>query len=421
MENHGEFSSVSVGPMPNQTANLQNEGVEATGTDPCEEIVSGQTSTERKPNIMFRSTSGPSQWPSVSSNSVLTNTRPSTNLHASPLDQGGTSNGCTNSHPVIEGSSRSSVTSSGHCLGHCPGGTSTLLRRPLQFASETKPEDKTAKKKSSTTTSRADEGHKSPSSSMSESGPTSVGPPIHPGEAPESEGKRPHKIHKKKRFAIKNDNKKSMDKIASFWAKLRISPKNVILREFLAEAVGTFLLVFIGDGAVAQAVFFVSSTFFAINWGYALAVAFGAMVSAKISGGHINPAVSTTMVLLGRMEWTKLLWYIPAQYCGAFFGACLVAAFYADRQSSLDLKDSETMGIYATYPSTGVSVGAGIADQFIGTALLLFLIMTIADPRHGIPPFGVALLAGTAVLSIGISFGKQTGYAINPARDFGPR
>jgi len=90
-------------------------------------------------------------------------------------------------------------------------------------------------------------------------------------------------------------------KVEAFWASMAIS--NVVAREFIAEFVGTFILVALGDGSVAQKVYFTGGgSFFTVNWGYGLAVAFGVFASARISGGHINPAVSTTMVALGKVN-----------------------------------------------------------------------------------------------------------------------
>jgi len=121
------------------------------------------------------------------------------------------------------------------------------------------------------------------------------------------------------------------------------------------------------------------------------------------------------------MPSRKLLHYLPAQYLGAFTGAAFLGLYFLNTQRSFGMAAEHTMGIYATYPAPHVTLSAGIWDQIAATGFLLFLVLTVADPRHKIPPFGVALCAGAVVLAVGVCLGIQTGYAINPARDFGPR
>ncbi|KAF2354765.1 Major intrinsic protein [Trinorchestia longiramus] len=189
-----------------------------------------------------------------------------------------------------------------------------------------------------------------------------------------------------------------------------------------------------GNCAVAQAVMAEDGSFLSINIGYAVGVTLGVLVSGGISGGHINPAVSVAMAVFGKFSWAKVPVYIVAQYTGAFAGALMVFLVY---RNALDVYDPErtlsSAGIFATYPgavinSTGDTVdnflysGNGMADQVLGTAVLLVCVCAITDPRNmGITKPMIPVAVGTVVLGIGLSLGLNCGYAINPARDLGPR
>ena len=163
-------------------------------------------------------------------------------------------------------------------------------------------------------------------------------------------------------------------------SKLRI--KNALAREFFAEFLGTFILVVLGDGAVAQMV--VSndnkmSTFLSVNFGFAMAVAFGVYVSGGVSGGHINPAVTLVMAVIGRLKWVKVPVYMIAQYLGAFCGAAVVFGVYNDQIHAFakgDLLvsgDLQTAGIFATYPNPNVSTATALGDQVLRTLICPFL------------------------------------------------
>jgi len=205
--------------------------------------------------------------------------------------------------------------------------------------------------------------------------------------------------------------------------------RNDLAREFIAEFLGTFILILLGDGAVAQMVLTkgstVSSSYISVNFGYAMAVAFGVYVSGGVSGGHINPAVTLTMAILGRLKGIKVPVYMAGQYLGAFMGAAVVFGVYHDLISKVDPNLTLTEGIFATYPfamANPIKTGYLLFDQIVGTAILLFLVMSLLDEKNSAPHKGLTpLLVGLIVLAIGLSFGIQTGYAINPARDFGPR
>lgn len=215
----------------------------------------------------------------------------------------------------------------------------------------------------------------------------------------------------------------------SIGARLRI--KNELAREFLAEFLGTLVLIVVGDGAVAQFVLANDpnmSTFLSVNFGYAMAVAFGVYVCGGVSGGHINPAVTLVMAVIGRLKWAKVPVYMLGQYLGAFVGSAVVFGVYRDLIDKFaDGKllvggKTATAGIFATYPNGAVTTGTALADQVVGTALLLLFVMALTDRMNSGPHKGfVPLLVGLAVLAIGLSFGVNAGYAINPARDLGPR
>jgi len=113
-------------------------------------------------------------------------------------------------------------------------------------------------------------------------------------------------------------------------SKLRI--RNSLVREFFAELLGTFVLIVLGDGAVAQMVLTEKSlaTYLSVNFGYAMAVAFGVYVSGGVSGGHINPAVTLVMAVIGRLKWIKVPVYMAGQYLGAFLGSAVVFGVYHD-------------------------------------------------------------------------------------------
>ena len=215
------------------------------------------------------------------------------------------------------------------------------------------------------------------------------------------------------------------------------------LGEMLAEFFGTFVLIAFGCGSVAVAVVglpgsgrqdvaFGPANWLIIAWGWGLGVVFGVYVCSGISGGHINPAVTLAFALRRKFPWRKLPGYWLAQVVGAFAAAAVVYAVYdaainafnltnhiADRAQSLP-----TFSIFATFPApyfNGSWVGPFV-DQIVGTAMLLAVIAALLDRRNSAPAANLTpLIVGLVVVVIGLSFGTNAGYAINPARDFGPR
>ncbi|KAL3671122.1 hypothetical protein V7S43_004304 [Phytophthora oleae] len=200
--------------------------------------------------------------------------------------------------------------------------------------------------------------------------------------------------------------------------------KSPLIRECLAEFLGTLILVLFGDGAVAQVTLSENTkgnyTTLCLGWG--VGILFGIHV-AGISGAHLNPAITTTLALFKRFEWRKVVPYIVAQTLGAFVAAFLIWAVYKPLFDAIDPHKTTTQGVFATYPySSDVSVGTCFLTEVVGTALLLCGLFTIGDELNKpanpySQPGAVALL----VVGIGMSFGMNTGFALNPARDFGPR
>jgi glycerol uptake facilitator protein len=203
-----------------------------------------------------------------------------------------------------------------------------------------------------------------------------------------------------------------------------------LLAEIAAEFFGTLIILVIGGGVVASVVLFgsgvpgevVNGGTTNINLAWGLAVMLGVFVSAKISGAHLNPAVTLALAVFRGFSWSKVVPYFLAQIAGAFSGAAIVFFNYREAFLKFDPALEKTAGVFATFPAFPAAPMAGFFDQVIGTALLLFLILAISDEHSNPPPayFG-PVLVGLIVVAIGMSFGAMHGYAINPARDFGPR
>ena len=191
--------------------------------------------------------------------------------------------------------------------------------------------------------------------------------------------------------------------------------------ELLAEFLGTLVLIAFGCGVVAMVVLLDKGNFFSINIGWGLAVTMGIYVAGKTSGAHLNPAVTITLAAFRGFPWSKVLPYSLAQVAGAFVAAGLVYLNYRPAFLKADPGLEKTAGVFTTFPAFPESLVPGFIDQVIGTALLLLLILAITDERN--QPSGnlQPMLVGLVVAAIGMCFGGMHGYAINPARDFGPR
>jgi glycerol uptake facilitator protein len=221
-----------------------------------------------------------------------------------------------------------------------------------------------------------------------------------------------------------------------------------LLGDCLAEFLGTAVLIMFGDGVVAMAVaalpgsgraetpttiFLAAGDWLLITWGWALAVVFGVYVAGGVSGAHLNPAVTLAFAVRRKFPWPKVVPYWISQVVGAFVGAAIVYWVYHDAIRVFDAASTgpkvnghtlATYSIFATFPSPvfdGSSWGP-LLDQIVGTALLLLCIAAVIDLRNTAVQANLGpYIIGMSVAAIGMSFGANAGYAINPARDFGPR
>lgn len=216
------------------------------------------------------------------------------------------------------------------------------------------------------------------------------------------------------------------------------------LGELVAEFLGTFVLIAFGDGVVAMAVaalnqsgrgtliFDASGDWLLIAWGWGFAVCFAVYVAGGVSGAHINPAVTLAFALRRKFPWQKVPSYWAAQILGAFVGAALVYANYRYAINSYEhvhhivrgqTSSIPTYSIFATFPAQFYHSWFGpFIDELIGTAFLIMFVFAVVDEFNTPVKANLApLLIGFIVVAIGISYGANSGYAINPARDFGPR
>jgi glycerol uptake facilitator protein len=227
--------------------------------------------------------------------------------------------------------------------------------------------------------------------------------------------------------------------------------------ELWAEFFGTFILLCFGDGVVAMlwaligsgrsipkvptagaGIFSAASPLLGsgdwllINFGWAFAVCFAVYVVGGVTGAHINPAVTLGAAMRKQLPWNKVLPYWVVQVAGAFVGAALVFLVYNNAINHLDqtthavkgqISSLATYSTFATFPAPYFHNYAGpLVDQIVGTFFLVLFIFALTD-EDALPPAGnlTPLIVGFVVLAIGMSFGANAGYAINPARDFGPR
>lgn len=193
------------------------------------------------------------------------------------------------------------------------------------------------------------------------------------------------------------------------------------MSHFMAELLGTALLILLGDGVVAAVVLNKSkaqnSGWIVITWAWALAVGISVYIFGPTSGAHFNPAVTLGLATIGKFPWAEVPTYICAQMIGAILGAALVWLHYLPHWGETEDKSAK-LAVFCTAPAIRHTVGNFISE-FIGTFVLVFAILGVGNTKmgEGLAPFVVALV----ILVIGLSLGATTGYAINPARDLGPR
>jgi glycerol uptake facilitator protein len=203
-----------------------------------------------------------------------------------------------------------------------------------------------------------------------------------------------------------------------------------MLPELAAEFFGTLILILFGNGVVAMVVLFghgvpgevVNGGYTNITLAWGLAVTMGVYVAGKITGGHINPAVTLSVAVFRGFPWRKVIPYWIVQTAGAFVASAIVYWNYRPQFHVVDPALDHTAGVFTTFPAFPMQLSAGLLDQTIGTALLLFMIFAITDERNQPPQANLMpVMIGAIVVVIGMGFGGLHGFAINPARDFGPR
>ena len=197
---------------------------------------------------------------------------------------------------------------------------------------------------------------------------------------------------------------------------------------FLAEVLGTMLLIILGDGVVANVVLTQTkgqnSGWIVITAGWAFAVTVAVYAVGTFSGAHLNPAVTIGLASIGKFPWASVPAYVVAQMLGAFLGAVIVWLAYLPHWSVTESQPAK-LAVFCTAPAIRNPV-SNLITEAIGTAVLVLGVLAILTPKNLNPDYGwnVGLgpaLVGIIVWAIGLSLGGPTGYAINPARDLGPR
>ena len=203
-----------------------------------------------------------------------------------------------------------------------------------------------------------------------------------------------------------------------------------MVEKFLAEVFGTAVLIVLGDGVVAAVLLAKSKAqnagWIVITMGWGLAVFSGVVIAGPLSGAHLNPAVTLGLAVMEAMKqgstgitWDKVPWYLAGEFVGAMIGATIVAIHYWDH-----FKATEDPGLKLAVFSTGPAIRnypLNVVSEIIGTFVLVFVIFAFGQPHSLAPASLGALSVALLIVVIGLSLGGTTGYAINPARDLGPR
>ena len=206
--------------------------------------------------------------------------------------------------------------------------------------------------------------------------------------------------------------------------------RNSYLGELSAEFAGTMILILFGNGVVAQVITSLPDSPLgnhdSIAWAWGIGVTLGVYTAGRISGAHLNPAVTIALAAYQGFAWKKVAPYILAQTLGAFVAALIVRVTYADLINRTDPGHTyKTQIIFSTLPGNGepgVSLPTAFLDQVVGTAILVFVIFALVNAWNNPPQANLApVVIGLLVVAIGMAWGANAGYAINPARDFGPR
>lgn len=208
------------------------------------------------------------------------------------------------------------------------------------------------------------------------------------------------------------------------------------MNAYIAELIGTAIIIVFGAGVVANVVLSRTkggnSGWIVITWGWAIGVFVGVFCSEPYSGAHLNPAISVALALGGKFPWASVPGYVGAQVAGAFLGAAIVGLFYGDHFRVTDDRDAK-LGVFCTAPAIR-SIPRAFFCETVATFFLVFPVFLITRGTIALPgsdgaahavPIGLgslgALPVALLVLGLGLALGGTTGYAINPARDLGPR
>ena len=201
------------------------------------------------------------------------------------------------------------------------------------------------------------------------------------------------------------------------------------MNEFTAELIGTMFVILLGNGVVANVILTgtkgQNGGWIVITTGWALGVLTGVVIAGPYSGAHLNPAVTVGLAVAGKFAWAKAPAFILAQFIGAMLGSFLVWLTYKDHFPNT--KDPELKAaVFCTSPAIKNSI-SNLISEIIGTFVLIFVLFYFTTPEMGVEkaPLGLGSLGAIPVAflvwGIGLSLGGTTGYAINPARDLGPR
>jgi glycerol uptake facilitator protein len=192
---------------------------------------------------------------------------------------------------------------------------------------------------------------------------------------------------------------------------------------FGAEVIGTALLILLGDGVVAATLLNHSKAqnggWIVIAWGWGMAVAMAVFAVGQFDGAHLNPAVTLGFAVIGNTKWADVPKYIGGEFVGAFIGAVLVFGAYSNHWRPTE-DPGLKLAVFSTAPAIRNTI-ANFITEVIGTFVLVFGVLAIFANKATVASGLGALLVGLLVLAIGLSLGGPTGYAINPARDLGPR
>lgn len=199
-------------------------------------------------------------------------------------------------------------------------------------------------------------------------------------------------------------------------------PLSGIMNLFFGELIGTFLLILLGNGVVANVALNKTtgnkSGWIVITLGWAMAVFTGVYISAKSSGAHLNPAVTLALAYLEKISWGDVPLYFAGQMLGAMLGAFMTWVTYHQHFTATE-NNADKLAVFATSPAIR-STPHNLITEIVGTFVLIFGVLHIVAPANSLGALD-ALPVALLVLGIGLSLGGPTGYAINPARDLGPR